>query len=179
VWLLEERKADRQTVSELGVMVKSLVLSMEKRYPMGDDLAIWTDTGGGGKKTASELEQVMKLPVRAAYKRNKEAGIRFLADDVNEGRLHMQSGGPFHRECSMVVWKVDKDSGRIINTIDDDTFHPDMMDSILYPYRYLIKHGNSAMMGRNRFESPAGMTGDEVLADIYETMNRGLEAAVW
>ena len=39
--------------------------------------------------------------------------------------------------------------GSIIREIDDEAFHPNMMDAILYAYRFLMSYGNKAMIGRS------------------------------
>jgi len=103
----------------------------------------------------------------------------FLQDDVNYGRLHIRKDGPFADECGKVVWSRNKESGKIEKVMDDDAFHPDMVDAILYAYRFLMKHGNGAMMGRTveaiKDEREKGWF--DVVGEAMKAL--GQEEAVW
>jgi hypothetical protein len=107
---------------------------------------------GDVKKNWSELGTLYGLTnLRAAYKRDKMLGIEILVDDIAEGRLHIPGGGPFANETEKTIW-TENEREEIERIINDDIYHPDMMDALLYPYRYLCSYGNSAMMGRERIE---------------------------
>lgn len=152
VWLIEEYKGTKNDISTLGKDMKGVMEGAWERYPFRtaakEGMDIWTDTGGLGRKTAQELADTLELPVRAAYKRDKDVGIFFVQDDVNYGRLHMRKGGAFSEECKRIVWTRNGDTGKIEKKIDDSAFHPDIMDAIIYAYRFLMKSGNGAMIGR-------------------------------
>ena len=80
-----------------------------------------------------------------AYKRDKQLGIELLQDEVNTpGKLHIKAGGHFDAEAKKIIWTRDP-NGVILRLIDDSSFHPDMMDAILYPFRFLWSYGGEGL----------------------------------
>jgi PBSX family phage terminase large subunit len=183
IWLLDEYKGYKNDITTLGKDITHMVNHTYEKYPFNlrarDDFQIWTDTGGLGRKTASELAETFELPVRAAYKRDKDVGIFFLQDDVNNGRLHIHKDGPFADECKKVVWSRDTDSGKIEKKLDDNAYHPDLMDAIIYAYRFLMQHGNEAMIGRtvDRIKDEGPKDYFDIQAQVMAAL--GQESQVW
>lgn len=183
IWLLDEYKGFKNDISTLGKDITRLINQTWEKYPFGvtarDDFSIWTDTGGLGRKTASELAETFELPVRAAYKRDKDVGIFFLQDDVNYGRLHIRTDGPFADECKKIVWKRSEDTGKVEKKLDDDAYHPDLMDAIIYAYRFLMQHGNEAMIGRtvDKIKDEAPKDYFDIQAQVMAAL--GQESLVW
>jgi hypothetical protein len=183
IWLLDEYKGFKNDITTLGHDLGRMIDATWEKYPFGsvarDDFQIWTDTGGLGRKTAVELAETFELPIRAAYKRDKDVGIFFLQDDVNNGRLHIQKDGSFSDECARRVWSRNTDSGKVDKKIDDNAYHPDVMDAIIYAYRFLMQHGNEAMIGRTvdkiKDETPKGYF--DIQAEVMAALGQG--EAVW
>jgi phage terminase large subunit len=156
VWIVYEHMARRQSTEELAAQIKRGIEWVTKNVPTPEPaFQIWSDTNtvrhgkeGDSKKNARMLSEIYGLPTRPAYKRDKILGIEFLRDDVNSGRIHIPQGGPFADETSKTVWTKNPIDESIIRDIDDETFHPNMMDAIVYAYRFLMSYGNSAMIGR-------------------------------
>jgi hypothetical protein len=158
IWLVYEHKANRQTISDLANAIRAGMMWGKSRFPAAmTGFEIYSDTadvlykdpsGAAQIKSMRDLSTTFGLPIRAAYKRDKAMGIDYLQDDVNAGRLHIRHDGPFADECGKTVWKRDPQTEAVVRIIDDDTYHPDEMDSIIYAYRYLMRIGNSAMIGR-------------------------------
>ena len=183
MWLLDEYKGTKNDISTLARDMKAMIGRMWERWPFSarsrEDFQIWADTGGLGRKTASELSETFELPVRAAYKRDKDVGIFFLQDDVNYGRLHLRKDGPFADECSKVVWRRSLDSGKVERKVDDDAYHPDVMDALVYAYRFLMQHGNMAMIGRTveKVKDDGPKEYFDIQAQVMAAL--GQESAVW
>jgi hypothetical protein len=156
VWIVYEHMARRQSTEELAEQIKRGIAWVSANVPTPEPgLAIWSDTNtvrhgkeGDSKKNARMLSEIYGLPTRPAYKRDKILGIEFLRDDVASGRLHIPMGGSFADEVGKTVWTKNPIDESIIREIDDETFHPNMMDAIIYAYRFLMSYGNSAMIGR-------------------------------
>lgn len=156
VYIVYEHMARRQSTEELAAQIKRGMKWAADNIPTPEPgLVIWSDTNtvrhgkeGDSKKNARMLAEVYGLPCRPAYKRDKILGIEFLRDDVGAGRLHVPMAGPFADECTKTVWTKNPVDESIIREIDDETFHPNMMDAIIYAYRFLMSYGNSAMIGR-------------------------------
>lgn len=137
-WLIYEYKARRTGLAELAEAVKAGLETVKSRVlPMGVNFAAWiySDTGGGGKKMVYDLQTQHKLPVRPAYKRDKESAIELLQDEVAAGSFMIPIDGAFAQEIEAIVWTKDSDTGEIVRKIDDKIFHPDIMDAILYSMR--------------------------------------------
>jgi PBSX family phage terminase large subunit len=183
VWVLDEYKVRKNDTTMLATDLKAMMAAMWEKYPFRavarDDYVIWTDTGGLGRKTAEELRNAYELPVRAAYKRDKDVGLYFVQDDVDHGRLHLAKDGAFAEECRKAVWKRNKDTGKVERVLDDDVFHPDVLDAVIYAYRFLMKHGNEAMMGRavESVKEPEAKGFFDMQAEVMRALN--VEEAVW
>lgn len=145
-WLVYEYKARKKTISELEEAMNDAVSYLRKWLPQASfSLDVYGDTGGGGKKIVKEINTVFAFPIIPAYKIDKRSAIDLLQEEVNNpGRLHIRERGPFDTECGMIIW-TRNEFGTIERIIDEDQFHPDSMDSILYPFRYLWSYGNSAL----------------------------------
>lgn len=138
-WLLYEYKMRRTGLAELAKAVKSgcdwLTSECQRLAIPQQTLSIWSDTGGGGAKMVYDLKREYGLPVRPAYKRDKLSSIELLQDEVKSGLFRIPAGGSFASECDAIVWKKDPDSDVIVREIDDSSYHPDIMDSVLYAMR--------------------------------------------
>lgn len=157
-WLVAEYKERRNLTSELAAAIRSKLEWCKANIPAPtQEMVIYTDTGGGGKKSATDLARTYGLPIRPAYKRQKEVGIELLQDDVNSGRLHVPAGGIFADECQKITWQIRENDGQVIRVLDDKAYHPDLMDAVLYAHRVLTSYGHGeAQIGltdRERLEA--------------------------
>lgn len=142
-WLIYDHKGRRQTVSDLAGEIRRGLDWIGKNLNLRSlHCPIYTDTGGGGKKSAYELEQTFNLDIKPALKRDKKLGLDFLQEWVNSGELRILKHSTFVDECDKIVW-TRGDNGEIVREIDDSQYHPDMMDAILYAVRQLMNYGNS------------------------------------
>lgn len=74
-----------------------------------------------------------KIPrVLAAWKHDKEMSIAQLAEWMRTGVIQIKKGGPVEDEALQTVYKRDPDTDAILNEIDDDIFHPDILDALRY-----------------------------------------------
>jgi PBSX family phage terminase large subunit len=148
VWIVYEHKARRESVDDLVAAIREGLAWVRHNIPARDHhIRIYSETAtlrygheGDDKKSWSMLKEMYGLPVERAYKRDKKLGVELLQDMVNAGRLMVPRGGPFADECDQTVWTREID-GTIVRRIDDDTYHPDEMDAILYPLRELWSYG--------------------------------------
>lgn len=183
VWVISEYKERGNDISGLARDIRKMMEDTWAKYPYRgvaqDGFQIWTDTGGLGRKTAVELADAFDLPVRAAYKRDKDVGLFFVQDDVNQGRLHFQKGGPFHDETRKAVWTRNPETGKVEKVLDDSVFHPDVLDAVIYAYRFLMKHGNEAMIGRTveKVKDVVEKGYYDIEAEVMRALN--VEEAVW
>lgn len=186
VWLVFEHKARRQSLEDLVTAIKGGIAWVTANIPARDhSTRIYAETAtirygheGDNKKSASQLAEVYGLPIYPAYKRDKKLGIELLQDVTNSGRFHIPHGGSFHEETEQTVWTRLAD-GTILRIIDDEAFHPDEMDAILYPFRELWTYAGDEH--KNLPPSPAALpppsVNETIMNDVLETINSGWD--VW
>jgi PBSX family phage terminase large subunit len=152
-WIIYEHKARRQNIDQLVESIKRGLKWCHDNVPCRNPhIDIYCDTAtlrhgheGDSKKSMSMLAHDYGLPVRPAYKRDKRMAIEHLQGEVNAGTLRIPRNGVFFQESEITVW-TRNDDGSILREIDDKVFHPDMMDAVLYPMRFLVAYGNDAMV---------------------------------
>jgi phage terminase large subunit len=134
VWLVYEHKMRRQGIGDLAEAIHAGMRYIDRFPTPSKDFYIFADPAW--KRDLHDLKSMFNIPVRPAYKRDRKIAIDFLQGEVNEGLLHVYENGAFHEESEQIVWTRD-DSGVIVREIDDAAYHPDIMDAVLYAYRYL------------------------------------------
>ncbi len=136
-WLVHEYKARREGTQALADAIKAGVAKV-KALPgfAAAPLEIYTDEGGGGKKTSFDLSNTYGLPCVPAYKQEKALGIEMMQDDVRTGKLKVKKGGIFDDEALKTVFRRN-DRDELTREVDDETYHPDLADAILYAMRPL------------------------------------------
>jgi len=178
-WLIYEHKAKRQNIGQLvDAINRGLTWCKDNVKCRNQHIDIYCDTAtvrhgheGDAKKSMSQLAHDYNLPVRPAYKRDKGMAIEHLQAEVNTGSFRIPKNGIFFAETEITVW-TRNDDGSIKRVVDDEVFHPDMMDAILYPMRFLVAYGNSALVPYEPApETPQGGSDDQVqkMIDMLKT----------
>ncbi len=186
VWLVFEHKARRETLEELVTAIRRGMKWVADNVPARDhSMQIYAETAtirygheGDDKKSASMLAETFGLPIQRAYKRDKKLGIELLQGEVNAGFFHVPLGGPFSDETEQTIWTRESD-GTIVRIIDDEAFHPDEMDAILYPSREIYSYsGDGHKQLEPGPEAPMPPAGDDVILNrMLETLNT--DESVW
>ena len=133
-WLIYEAKERHQPIEDLANMVREgLAYAVEHKLPKPN--YIYTDSGGGGKRTMVDLSAAYGLPTAPAYKSDKASGILMLQEELRAGTLKIPAAGILYHETQRTVWADDEDTGR--REIDDSQYHPDLVDAVLYAMRYV------------------------------------------
>jgi len=105
-----------------------------KRAVENDDFKIYCDYAGAGSKITFDLRNSYRLPVVNAIKQDKDGAIDMLQEDIRTGRLKLEKNSPFDEESKSVVWERDENDV-IHRIVDDDAYHPDVADAVLYSLR--------------------------------------------
>src|SRR5271157_2267817 len=139
-YLVHEYKARRTGVADVAeacrkgieyVNTSPLFKKLENRQ-----FYIHADTGGAGKKISFDLATVYKLPIQDAFKANKDMAVELLQEEVRRGYFKCRRGGFFSDEALKTVFKRDEQHEEVLTRIiDDETYHPDVADAILYAKR--------------------------------------------
>lgn len=180
VWLLKESKQRRQKLEDLAKTIledrnwlRANCQNVQEISTYCDTITVRHGREGDQKKNWSELSRLYGIDnLRPAFKRDKSVGVEILIDDINSGRLHVPRNGPFADEIEKTVWRknINEEIERII---DDEIFHPDLLDAILYPYRFLCSYGNDAMKGREKI---AHKNDKKTHNDEFEEVQQNLDS---
>ena len=95
-------------------------------------------------RTAEDFKRVYGLPMMPALKQDKDFAIGLLQEEVRQGHLKIKRGSYLEEEMRSTLWKRDEKDPRIITReIDDEVFHPDSIDAVLYASRQMwnLKRG--------------------------------------
>lgn len=93
------------------------------------------------KSLIFELQNNYNFPIQTAYKHNKASAIQLLADLLRT-KIYTPEESPLADEYEMVVYKRDEETDAILPEIDDDLYHPDSTDSLLYASRAIVQIEN-------------------------------------
>jgi hypothetical protein len=84
------------------------------------------------------------LAILPAYKHDKAMGIQMLQDEVKTGHLKVLKDGVVWEEMLRTVFKrveIPGGNSMITREIDDEVYHPDALDALLYALRrYFLNH---------------------------------------
>jgi hypothetical protein len=105
------------------------------------ETAIYVDSAAA--KTIGDLQTIYGLPATGAYKMEKRMGVENLQEDVRTGRLKVKEGGIFADEALKTVFRRDEQDN-LTREIDDETYHPDLLDAVLYADRPISIYGRRA-----------------------------------
>lgn len=141
-FLVYEYKARGTGLGPLVDGIRAGLEYLKKTFPtIPQGCPIFADMGAGGAKHTDDLRAVYNLPTMPAIKQNKDLGISMLQDDVKGGRLKVKKGGPFDDEARFIVFKRDEATDALTREVDDDIYHGDMSDAVLYARRPLYQAG--------------------------------------
>lgn len=137
-YVINEKKFNKATVTDIINACKE-VFEFCKRFAIERNsnfdftkLAFYCDTSD--QSITYELNTNYKIPAYNCYKYNKKMALAQLADWCRTGRIMIPEDGILQDEFERTVYKRDEQDN-ITSEIDDDLFHPDAVDALLYASR--------------------------------------------
>lgn len=131
-YVIEEKKFNKATVSEIIAEVKRSYEAAKNRFGI-DDIQILCDTNE--QSITYELYANQHLPAYNAYKYDKASAIAQLSDWLRSGKIKVNANDIYLKdEFERTLYKRDEDDS-ILPEIDDDIFHPDAIMALLYASR--------------------------------------------
>jgi hypothetical protein len=104
--------------------------------------------------------------------------IQNLQDEIRKGFFRIKRGTAFEDEALRTIFKRVEAEGQpsiITREIDDDVYHPDMMDAILYALRhYWLTHGQDHAQEFKRPEENPYQQQDEYFTRSQNKSNQQL-----
>ena len=137
-YVINEKKFNKATVTDIINACKE-VFEFCKRFAIERNsnfdftkLAFYCDTSD--QSITYELNTNYKIPAYNCYKYDKKMALAQLADWCRTGRIMIPEDGILQDEFERTVYKRDEQDN-ITAEIDDDLFHPDAVDALLYASR--------------------------------------------
>ena len=132
-YVIEEKKFNKATVSEIITEVKRSYEAAKNRFGI-NDIQILCDTNE--QSITYELYANQHLPAYNAYKYDKASAIAQLSDWLRSGKIKVNANDIYLKdEFERTLYKRDEDDDSILPEIDDDIFHPDAIMALLYASR--------------------------------------------
>lgn len=137
-YVISECKFNKGTASEIVEMCKKsyeyAVKFCKDRNPDMDmtKIGLYCDTSN--LPLTFELGTRYNLPVYNCYKYDKTFALQQLADWCRAGKVLITENSTLADEFERTVYKRDEQDN-ILPEIDDDIFHPDALDALLYASR--------------------------------------------
>lgn len=160
-FIIYEHKANRQGITELYQNIKKGLDAVQSNPlfnttqinrigPFNDatpdidrNFYIFCDTNE--QKISQEFRTQYNLPTQNAYKYDKDLAIELLQEEVRKGNLKVKRGSVFEDEANKTIWsRNDKDE--LTRKIDDDNFHPDLSDALIYSLRWIWKYSENSLI---------------------------------
>lgn len=134
-FIVYDYKANRTGVIQLAEEMKKGIDFVHNKYNIvNKDFYIYCDTAGGTEKITYDLYNTYNLPVLNAYKADKDMAVEMLQDEVRQRTFKVRKGSTFDDEALKTIFKRN-DKDELTRIVDDDTFHPDLLDAVLYSLR--------------------------------------------
>ena len=137
-YVIWERKFNKASISEIvGAcneafeFCKKVAITRNNSFDLSH-IGFYCDTNE--QSITYELSIRYHLPVYNCYKHDKRLAIAQLADWCRSGRIMNIEDGVLVSEFEQTVYKRDEQDN-ITSEIDDDLFHPDAVDALLYASR--------------------------------------------
>lgn len=157
-WVVHQYKKNRIGTEELAHAIKNgidqvlnspLFQSVQDRY-----IQVYADSSHG--ITSFDLNAIYGLPVTDAYKQNKDLAYENLQNDARRGFIKLRHAvfndegicvaNPLEDECNKTVFRRNDEESphpyELTREIDDEAYHPDLMDALLYALRRVWVYTN-------------------------------------
>jgi Terminase RNaseH-like domain len=126
IYLVEERIAHKQGISELVTQIEAL----QKEYEISKMVI---DEGGLGKKIAEELRRQKQIPVTQADKMRKQENVEWLNDALRTGKFKAKATSRFAQDSYLV--QIDWEKSRADKIVVKKHPHSDIIDAVLYAFK--------------------------------------------
>lgn len=126
-YLVEELVTEKQGITELVQQIQLL----DQKYKVNKMVM---DFGGLGKKIGEEIIKRYQIPVEAADKVRKMENIELLNDALRTGRFRAKGTSRFAQDSYLV--EIDRDKSTPEKIRVSDRFHSDIVDSVLYAFKF-------------------------------------------
>lgn len=144
-------KFNKSTVTDIIKVINehyNAAKDMSKQYGFNEhNILILCDSNE--KSIVNELFSNYKLPAYTCYKYDKQYAISEMSCDLRTGKIKTPEKCALTDEFDMTVYKRDEATDAVLPDIDDDQYHPDAVDALLYAYRQFSFDINAGAGGQS------------------------------
>jgi len=144
-------KFNKSTVTDIVKVINehyNAAKDMSKQYGFNEhNILILCDSNE--KSIVNELFSNYKLPAYTCYKYDKQYAISEMSCDLRTGKIKIPEKCALADEFDMTVYKRDEATDAVLPDIDDDQYHPDAVDALLYAYRQFSFDINAGAGGQS------------------------------
>lgn len=142
-YVILSRKFNKSNVTTIVDAAKEMYeksLTTALQHNSSFDLnKIWMYCDTSDQSISYEMSTKYKLPIQNALKYDKRMAIEQLADLLRTGKIKIEQNDKLVLdEIERTVYKRDE-LDNILPDIDDEQFHPDLLDALLYASREFVR----------------------------------------
>lgn len=137
-YVIQEKKFNKSTITDIidacretFEFCKKFAIERNQNFDF-NRIMFYADTNE--QSITYEMSVNYKLPIVNCYKHDKKMAISQLSDWCRRGIILVPKDGILADEFERTVYRRDEQDN-ITNEIDDDLFHPDAIDALLYASR--------------------------------------------
>lgn len=137
-YVISEKKFNKSTVTYIAEEckktfedVKAFCVKRNANFNLRN-IAFYCDTNE--QSISSEMALKYNLPVYSCFKHDKKLAISQLAEWCRTGKFKVPKDGILQDEFEQILYMRDEQDN-ILSDIDDELYHPDAMDALLYASR--------------------------------------------
>jgi hypothetical protein len=138
-YLVSEWKQNKTPASEIVNKMKAITDMIHTKYNIPiEDIHIVADSSH--QQISQDFYNQSVYNIANAVKTDENYQWARLTEACEIGQLYVQKGGEFDQECDKVIWQWNEERGCVIYKIDEETAHPDIMDSVKYAWNTYLSN---------------------------------------
>ena len=142
-YVVHEWKANKTSSQVLVDKMKALNETIHNKYNIPvEDIHIVADSSH--QQISQDIYNQGITNIQNAYKLSEQYQWARLSEACACEELYILENGEIDKEADAVVWQWNQEKGCVIYQVDDDTFHPDILDSLKYAWNQYVTDRNTA-----------------------------------
>lgn len=142
-YVVHEWKANKTSSQVLVDKMKALTDMIHVKYNVPvEDIYIIADSSH--QQISQDIYNQGITNIQNAYKLDEQYQWARLSEACACEELFILENGEIDKEADAVVWKWNQEKGCVIYQVDDDTYHPDIMDSLKYAWNQYVTDRNAS-----------------------------------
>ena len=142
-YVVHEWKANKTSSQALVDKMKALNETIHSKYNIPvEDIHIVADSSH--QQISQDIYNQGIINIQNAYKLDEQYQWARLSEACACEELFILENGEIDKESDAVVWKWNQEKGCVIYQVDDDTYHPDILDSLKYAWNQYVTDRNAS-----------------------------------